>query len=233
LADTATLFEPHCPGCGIQGYLVDIPSVEQYGIKGIMDFVEREEVRAAFDHNGDGRADLYGCPPGWGCHEHIEAMLDEFDLHDYFNHVDAGYVANFTEALSLIEQGEPTLYYTWGPSAWLQKLVPGEDVMWINAPGEGTTLEGLDSAATDPIDLGWTVADIKVAANNAFLEENPAAEELFRQVRLELNWIASIDARMGEENLSDAEIRPLAREWIDDNRNLVDGWLQAARDAAR
>jgi len=132
--DVATLFDPLCPACGIQGYLVDKASIEQYGITGIEDF-KREEVRAAFDATGDGKADLFGCPPGWGCHEGINAMLDKFELHDYLNHVDAGYAANFAEALSRIEAGQPALYYTWGPSAWLLSLVPGEDVMWINAPG--------------------------------------------------------------------------------------------------
>lgn len=231
--ENATLFDAHCPSCGIQGYLVDTSSIERYDITGIEDFVEREEVRNAFDHNGDGRADIYGCPPGWGCHEGIEAMIDEFDLDDYLNHVDAGYVANFSEALSRIESGEPALYYTWGPSAWITRLTPGEQVMWINAPGEGATLEGLEGAVTDPIELGWAVEDIKVAANDAFLEANPAAAELFRRVRLDLDWIARVDATMDEEGLSDADVRPMAAEWIEANRDRVDEWLRAARQAAQ
>ncbi len=233
--DVATLFDPHCPACGIQGYLVDKPSIEEFGITGIEDF-KRDEVRAAFDATGDGKADLFGCPPGWGCHEGINAMLDKFELHDYLNHVDAGYAANFAEALSRIEAGEPALYYTWGPSAWLLSLVPGEDVMWINAPGivddEAERAEGVDGAVTDPIYMGYVAADIKVAANNDFLEDNPAAAELFRQVSLPLVWVSEVDERMGEEDLSDPMVRPLVQEWIEANRETVDGWLEAARAAA-
>ena len=234
--DVATLFEPHCPACGIQGYLVDKPSIERFDITGIEDF-KREEVRAAFDATGDGRADLFGCPPGWGCHEGINAMLDKFELHDYLNHVDAGYAANFAEALTRIESGESALYYTWGPSAWLLSLVPGEDVMWINAPGivedEAERAEDVAGAVTDPIEMGFIAADIQVAANNAFLEENPAAAELFRQVSLPLAWISEVDQRIGDEDLSDAMVRPLAREWIRENRDTVDNWLAAARAAAQ
>ncbi|WP_290648519.1 glycine betaine/L-proline ABC transporter substrate-binding protein ProX [Aquisalimonas sp.] len=235
--DYATLFDPHCAACGIQGYLVNKDAVEEYDITGINDFVEREDVRAAFDHTGDGRADLYGCPPGWGCHEGINDMIEKFELDDYINHVDAGYSANFAEALSRIEAGEPTLYYTWGPSAWLLELVPGEDVMWINAPGiledEAERAEGVEGAVSDPIEMGFVAADIQVAANNAFLEENPAAEELFRQVRLPLEWISEIDGVIDEEGLTDDDVRPHAREWIEDNRDTVDEWLQAAREAAQ
>lgn len=233
--DAATLFDAHCPACGIQGYLVDKPSIDEYGITSIEDF-KRDEVRAAFDATGDGKADLFGCPPGWGCHEGINAMLDQFELHDYLNHVDAGYAANFAETLSRIEAGEPALYYTWGPSAWLLSLVPGEDVMWINAPGiledEAERAEGVVGAVSDPIEMGYVAADIQVAANNGFLEANPAAAELFRQVSIPLVWISEIDQRMDEEGLSDAMVRPLVQEWIQANRETVDPWLESARAAA-
>ncbi len=234
--EVATVFDPLCSACGIQGYLADRASVEEYDITGIMDFVEREEVRQAFDATGDGKAELYGCPPGWGCHEGINAMMDAFDLGDYINHVDAGYAANFAEALSRIEAGEPALYYTWGPSGWLQALEPGDQVMWINAPGilddEAERAEGVDGAVTDPIEMGFVAADIQVSANNAFLDDNPAAAELFRQVRLPLDWISEVDGRIADEDLTDADVRPLVREWISDNRDTVDEWLEAARAAA-
>ncbi|WP_416138039.1 glycine betaine/L-proline ABC transporter substrate-binding protein ProX [Halomonas sp. HK25] len=233
--DVATLFDPHCPACGIQGYLVNTAAIEEYEITGIDDFT-RDEVKAAFDATGDGRADLFGCPPGWGCHEGINAMLDNFELRDHINHVDAGYAANFAEALSRIQSGEPALYYTWGPSAWLLSLVPGEEVMWINAPGilddEAERAEGVKGAVTDPIEMGFVAADIRVAANNAFLDDNPAAAELFRQVRLPLEWISEVDSAMDEQDLTDAEVRPLVAEWIAENRDTVDEWLEAARNAA-
>ncbi len=234
--EVAMIFDPLCTACGIQGYLVDIKTVTEHDMTGIMDLVEREDLRALFDHTGDGRAELYGCPPGWGCHEGINAMLDKFELRDYINHVDAGYSANFAEVLSRIDSGESTLYYTWGPSAWLLALTPGEDVMWVNAPGivedEAERATGVEVAVTDPIEMGYPPADIQVAANQSFLDENPAAAELFRQVRLPLEWISAIDTRIGEENLTDAEVRPHAREWIEANRDLVEQWLNAARAAA-
>ncbi len=38
---------------------------------------------------------------------------------------------------------------------------------------------------------------------------------------------------MSEQDLDDAEVRPLAAEWIDQNRKMVDKWLKAARKAAK
>lgn len=234
--DVAEMFDPLCVACGIQGYLVDAPTVSEHGISGIMDIVENDELRAMFDHTGDGRAELYGCPPGWGCHEGINKMLDQFELRDYINHVDAGYSANFAEVLTRIQSGEPTLYYTWGPSAWLTTLTPGEEVMWVNAPGivddEAERVEGIEGAAADPIEMGFVTADIQVAANSAFVQDNPAAAELFRHVRVPLDWISAVDSRITEEDLTDRDVRPIVREWIDANRDQVDEWLAAARAAS-
>ncbi len=233
--EQASLFDPHCPACGIQGYLVDSGSVDKFDITGIEDF-KRAEVREAFDANGDGKADLFGCPPGWGCHEGINAMIEKFGAGDYINHVDAGYAANFAEVLARVDAGDPVLYYTWGPSAWLLSLTPGEDVMWVNAPGivsdQAEEAKGVEGAVTDPIKMGFVPADIVVAANNDFLEDNPAAAELFRQVRLPLTWISEVDAKISEEDLTDRQVRPLVREWIEENRGMVNDWLEAARGAA-
>ena len=213
----------------------DITSIEEYDITSLDDF-RREEVRAAFDTTGDGRADLFGCPPGWGCHEVIEATLDAFELHSDINHITAEYTAVFADALARIQAGEPTLYYTWAPSAWILALVPGEDVLWINAPdileSDDEVATGLQGAVTDPIAMGFIPGDATVAANNDFLADNPAAEELFRQVRLPMQWISEVDARIAEEDLADAEVRQLARDWIEDNRELVERWLESARQAA-
>ena len=109
--------------------------------------------------------------------------------------------------------------------------------MWINAPdvleSEDEIVEGLDTAVTDPVNMGFVAADIMVAANNDFLAANPAADELFRQVRIPLEWISEVDAEIAEEGIGDDGIRAHARDWIEENRELVDGWLDAARQAAQ
>ena len=233
--EQGTVFEPFCAGCGVQGYLVDISSVEEFDITSLDDF-RREEVRRAFDATGDGKADLFGCPPGWGCHETIEDTLDAFDLRGDINHVAVEYTAAFADVLGRFGAGEPTLYYTWAPSAWILALEPGHDVLWINAPGilesDEEIAQGLEGTVTDPIRMGFIADDMAVAANIEFVTAKPAAEELFRQVRLPLEWISEVDARIAEERLEDEEVRQLARDWIDDNRELVDSWLAAARAAA-
>ncbi|WP_176758693.1 glycine betaine/L-proline ABC transporter substrate-binding protein ProX [Limimonas halophila] len=234
--ESATVFDPLCPNCGVQGYLIDKASAEEYGIESIGDILENEEARQAFNHGGDDRIELYGCPPGWGCHEGINEMLSKFEMADEIHHVQAGYAANFAEALSQIQNDKSALYYTWAPSAWIQKLKPGEEVVWINAPGivssEDERASGVPGAVTDPIEMGFVAADIQVAANKSFLKNNPAARKLFSQVEIPLDWISKIDAKKSDEDLTDQEIRPLAEQWIEENSEKVSTWLERARVAA-
>jgi len=38
------------------------------------------------------------------------------------------------DTLAKFERGEPVLYYTWTPNWTVGALVPGEDVVWLEAP---------------------------------------------------------------------------------------------------
>ncbi len=234
-----------CSGCTLEGYLVNNAAIEEFGITTLEDF-KRPDVKAAFDANRDGKADLFGCPPGWGCHESIEAHLDLFDLRDHVNHVTADYTAGFADALARIEAGQPTLYYTWTPNDTILELVPGDDVQWIGVPDANKkapafadfdaadlTANGLDGAVTDPLALGFVAGDIEVVANKEFAAANPAATELMSRISLDLAWISEATKRISSGEDTQSQIRAIAAEWIEANRATVDEWLDAARAAAK
>ncbi|MBP6726624.1 MAG: glycine betaine/L-proline ABC transporter substrate-binding protein ProX, partial [Thauera sp.] len=58
----------------LQGYLIDKKTADQYGIKSI-DQLKDPAIAKLFDTDGDGKADLAGCNPGWGCEKVIEHHL--------------------------------------------------------------------------------------------------------------------------------------------------------------
>ena len=227
----------------IQGYLVDMASQEEYDITSLEDF-KRDEVKEAFDADGDGRADLVGCPPGWGCNTVINHHIEVYELEDHVNVIEAAYAASFADALARYRNDEPVFYYTWTPNFTVFQLAPGEDVVWINVPetipSEGQagfedamTVSDVPGAVSDPIEMGFVANDIRVVANSAFLEENPAARALFEQVEVSLADISELTARINEGMNSDDQIAQLAQDWIADNRDTVDEWLATARDAAQ
>ena len=78
---------------GLQGYLVSKKHVEQYNIQSLDDF-KRDDVKKAFDSNGDGKADLTACPPGWGCEKVITHHFEVYNLDDHINPIKAGFVVS-------------------------------------------------------------------------------------------------------------------------------------------
>jgi glycine betaine/proline transport system substrate-binding protein len=228
-------------GGALEGYLVDRASAEEFDITSLEDF-KRDEVKAAFDRDGDGRADLVACPPGWGCEINIEHHLDAYDLRDHVNPIKASYAASMADAVAAYQEGTPILFYTWTPNWTVDTLKPGEDVVWIEVPevdlpeelmelADAATLAGVAGCVNDPCRLGFPANDIRPVVNSAFLADNPAVATLLEAASIPIEDIFSQNARMNDGEGSQADVDRHAAEWIEANGDLVGGWLDEARSA--
>ena len=206
---------------------------------------------------GNGVADIFGCAESWTCDNIIESQI-AFSGWDNITQTIAGYDAMFAQAIDAANEGLPMVIYMWTPSAYITQLRPGDNVYWIGVEeilddsnptgfegGEEHSQRGADGsggyaaigpelcpAAADHPDglcpIGWIAADVVVTANTEFLNANPAAEALFKAVRLSVIEVSLANVAQGEG----ASIEDLAATWIVDNRETVDAWLDAARAAA-
>ncbi|MBM9512052.1 glycine betaine/L-proline ABC transporter substrate-binding protein ProX [Desulfogranum marinum] len=228
---------------GLQGYLVSKKHVDEFGIKSLDDF-KRDEVKKAFDKNNDGKADLTACPPGWGCEQVIAHHMEVYDLKDHINPVKAAYEAGMAATLAEYKDGGPAFFYTWAPNWTIFKLQPGKDVMWINVPKtmpkesqmagkDRMEMSGIEGAVSDPVKLGFVVSDIQIVANKKFLAKNPAAKKFFELFTLPLSDINEQNTLMNEGEKSQKDINRHADEWIAKNQEKWNGWLDAARAAAK
>ena len=229
-------------GGALEGYLVDKASIEKYGIKSLEDF-KRDEVKQAFDRDGDGKADLVACPPGWGCEITIEHHLDAYSLRDHVNPIKASYAASMADAVAAHGEGKPILFYTWTPNWTVDTLKPGEDVMWIEVPDvnlpeeqkeleDAAMLDGVDGCVNDPCKLGFPANDIRPVVNSEFLEANPAVGALLTAASIPIADIFAQNAKMNDGEGSSDDVKRHASEWIEANATLVNGWLEKARAAA-
>ena len=229
---------------GMQGYLVDKGSIEKFAIMTLADFA-KPEVKAAFDHNGDGKADLYGCTDGWGCNKVINHQIEAFGLSDHINHNSGQYDAMFAEVKRRHANGESVLYYASTPGVTLTErfgLVPGSDVTWIEVPSFAhpvitqewmTKIYGVDGCVRfhEPCFLGFPANDIQVVANSKFLADNPAAKRLFEIMNLSLEDLMAQNIRMEAGENSQEDIDNYAKEWAAANEQLWNSWLNQARTA--
>ena len=228
---------------GLQGYLVSKKAAEKFNIKSLDDF-KRPEVIKAFDSNGDGKADLTACPPGWGCEKIIKFHLDTYKLRKYIKPIKASYSAGMAAAMGRYKNGKPIFFYTWTPNWTVYMLKPGKDVVWINVPKivpnkaqkpavDRMTAKNVTGAVTNPIKLGFVVSDIRAVANKKFLAANPAAAKFLEVFTLPLQDINAQNTLMNEGQKTQKDIERHVDAWIAKNKDKWNKWLDAARKAAK
>jgi glycine betaine/proline transport system substrate-binding protein len=226
----------------LQGYLVSKAHAEKYAITSLDDF-KRKDVKKAFDSDGDGKADLVACPPGWGCEKAIAFHLEQYGLNEHIHPIKAGYSASMASALAAYKAGKPVFFYTWTPNWTLFKLKPGQDVVWINVPknipresekewADYMTQTGITGAVTDPLKMGFPANDLVVIANKKFLEKNPAAAKLFEIMSLSLADIALQNNLMFGGEKGPKDIQRHVAEWKALNMDKWNAWLDEAKKAA-
>ncbi len=239
IAANSELIGSEVRGGALQGYLIDQATADAQNITGL-EALQQPEIAQLFDLDGNGKADLIGCnPEGWACAEVIEHHLDVYELRDTVEQVQGDYADLMRDTLERFENGEPVLFYTWTPNWPLGRLIPGEDVVWLEVPFAGlpdsmvaqeefTQVPEVAGCASDPCNLGFPINDIRVVANRAFLERHPSVKRLLELVEIPLEAIVAQNAAMffGENSAEDIERQ--AENWIIENRAQVDGWLEQA-----
>jgi ABC-type proline/glycine betaine transport system substrate-binding protein/ABC-type amino acid transport substrate-binding protein len=223
----------------LQGYLIDKQSAENFDITNLIDF-RNPEIAQIFDRDGNGKAELIGCNPGWGVCKEIEHHLTAYGLNDTVEHIKGDYSPMMAEMIKKHKWGAPVFFYTWTPNWTIGTLVPGRDVIWLQVPfpslpeeqkeAEGRIMvKNIPGCGADPCAMGFPPSDIRVVANKHFLARNPAVRRLAENVTISLDDINAQNARMIAGEDDDEDIRRHAAEWIHQNRTRVDQWLKMAR----
>ncbi|EHH14045.1 glycine betaine/L-proline ABC transporter substrate-binding protein ProX [Mesorhizobium amorphae] len=218
----------------IQGYSIDKATADKYGIKSI-DQLKDPKIAKLFDIDGDGKADLYGCEPGWGCERIIEHHLDAYGLRDTVTHNQGEYFALIADAIERVKEGKPVLYYGWTPT-WINGILRhGENVSWLTVPFTALPDEqaGAETAVAGIGNLGFTVNTHHVFANTAFLEKNPVANKWFEQVQIPIEDIDSENLLIHKGEKSNDDIRRHAEDWKKAHLDEWNKWIAQAKLASK
>jgi glycine betaine/proline transport system substrate-binding protein len=221
-------------GNALQGYLIDKKTADKYHITNIAQLKD-PKIAKLFDANGDGKADLAGCNPGWGCEKVIEHQLDAYGLRNTVTHNQGSYSAIIADTITRFKQGKPVLYYTWTPYWVSGVLVPGKDVTWLQVPFSSLPGEraNVDTTLSDGSNYGFQANNQRIVANRAFTDAHPDAAKLFSIMKLPSNDISAENLKMRDGEKSFKDIERHTDAWIKAHQKTFDGWIEAARKAAK
>lgn len=217
-----------------QGYLIDKKTADQYHITNI-EQLKDPKIAKLFDTNGNGKADLTGCNPGWGCEAVINHQLDAYELTKSVDHNQGNYAAMMADTITRFKEGKPVLYYTWTPYWVSDVLKPGKDVVWLQVPFSSLPGEqkNIDTKLSNGANYGFPVSTMHIVANKAWAEKNPAAAKLFAIMKLPLTDINAQNAMMHDGKASEADVQSQVDGWVQAHQQVFDGWIKEALAAQK
>jgi glycine betaine/proline transport system substrate-binding protein len=217
----------------LQGYLIDKKTAEAHKIRSI-DQLKEPAIAKLFDTDGDGKANLTGCNPGWGCEGVINHHLQAYGIAGTVQHVQGSYAALMADTITRHKEGKPILYYTWTPYWVSGVLKPGADVVWLQVPFSALpgAQKGIDTKLPNGQNYGFIPNTQHIVANKAFAEANPAAAKLLSVMQLSVGDINAQNLRMRDGENKAADIARHTDGWIKAHQKTFDGWIAQATAAA-
>jgi len=217
-----------------QGYLIDKKTADKYHIHDLSQLKD-PQLAKLFDADGDGKADMVGCEPGWGCGEVIDTQIKAYGLANTVKQNSGNYAAIMADTLARYQQGKPVLYYTWTPYWVSNVLKPGKDVVWLTVPFSANpgSQKNLDTTLPNGKNYGFPVNEEHIVANKQWAAANPAAAKLFAIMKLPLADVNAQNMRMHNGESSAEDIQQQVDGWVKAHQATFDGWINTATAAAK
>lgn len=201
---------PHDP-C-LQFWAIPTWVSEKYGITSVTDLSDPEFVKL-FDIDGDGTGDVLGCDAAWKCAAINDQMIKDYGLEGSYEQKYGAEAMMMAAIEGKLKKNQPVLFYMYTPHPFFVKFPIGESVFILE----------------DPLGSWGELATIIKVGNKDWVEANPKAAELVRQVKMtqeDIAWsMAEIEAR-GDDP---ATLEAIAREWMAAHQAEVDSWLAAIK----
>lgn len=248
------LEEPMIEAGGLQGFLVSMAWAAEHEVTTLDQINDDPLLREQLDTDGNGLAEIYGCPTEWTCDDVIDAMI-EFAEWDGFEQISSDYDEMFEDFLVKAESGLPAVAFVWTPTPYIARAVPGTTTMWLSVEAssvlddsnptgqqggeEFTQRRGLEVGHTglpsdvcligpDGCQIGWLASDIEITANAAWLDDNPVARALFEVFRPELIDLSIAGVALSESGGTPDELELVAAQWMEEHQDVVDEWIAVA-----
>lgn len=207
-----------------QGMCVPTYVAEQYDITSIEDLTDPEKM-AIFDTDGDGRPQVWIGAPGWASTiiERIRARSYGYDqvldLEEYDGTVAWGALG------AAIEAQEPWIGFCYDPHF----IFVAYDLTYLDEPAHDPATWTIIQPTDDPAWLensqastAWNGATLHLHYAANVRENFPEVAAMFDNYEIPAEALSEMGYALTLEDMDPADF---ARQWVDENEDLVLGWL--------
>lgn len=248
VAEHITVVGEPLDAVGIEGLVITRSVAEREGIRSLDQINDDPALVEMFDSDGNGKANVFGCPDIWVCGDVIDAMIERNGW-DNLEQTRSQYRGMAIESSYRVADDLPIIQYLRTPTGQTaERFVPGDNVLWLSLGGSDLACDHLapcdpawDTASREPVPAddtctdipcftGWNEATVRLVANARFAEDNPSAMALLTALSSSGDAAVATHAAYLEVTYPEPEdLEAAARQWIRDHRSEVDTWLDEAR----
>jgi len=222
--DRATVVMNDNPVQAVQGMCVPTSIAEEYDIKSIEDLTDPEKI-AIFDKDGNGTPEVWIGAPGWASTviERIRAKSYGYDQTMELQEYD-GTVA-WGELGTAIENGEPWIGFCYEPHfifvaydlTYLEEPAHDPDTWTIVQPTDDPDWLAKSQAST-----AWKGATLHLHYAANVRENHPDVAAMLDAYQMPAEWLSDMGFEL---TLNDMDAADYARQWVDENEEVVLEWL--------
>lgn len=199
-----------------------VPSYMTDKLSSIED-MKKPEVALLFDSDGNGKGEYWAGEIGWKSTKQWKVKFKSYGLDELWEAADITEAAFKGQLKAAYAKGEPALFYRWTPEAMFAEY----DLSAVDEPARTEGCEKVDLEAEDWLEVSTfscasSVASVYVAYSKTLETRNPAVAKMLSNIALDpaaINgWILSI-------NGDGLDPRDVAQEWVSDNMDTVNSWI--------
>ncbi|MFQ6121723.1 MAG: glycine betaine ABC transporter substrate-binding protein [Dehalococcoidales bacterium] len=184
---------------------------EETGITSVADLKD-PKFAELFDVDGDGIGDVLGCDAAWKCAEMIDEEIVEYGLEGMYEQKYGAEAMMMAAIEGHLMKNEPVLFYLYTPHPFFVDFPIGESIFILE----------------DPLNIWGGKATVYKFGNADWVAANPEAANIIRQMRFTSNDIAWSMKEIEEKGDAPETLEAMAREWMSEHQDDVNGWLKEA-----
>jgi glycine betaine/proline transport system substrate-binding protein len=206
-------------GWFVPRYLVEGPDAVAPDLRSVFDLPDHVALFADPEQPGMGR--FYNCPAGQVCEVINSKKLVAYGLDEYYVNFRAAGQAVLAVIESAVLQGQPVLFYYYGPSWLLGKY----DFYQLEEPAFDQAIWDALNAEEQPAEAtAYPVSNVIIGANTAFAAEAPGVIA-FLDAYETTNLMVSRYLAFMQEN--EATPEEAAVQFLKDNPDVWGNWVSA------